>query len=72
MILSVEHRHPTARKRPRDLHAGGARVLATCGCEACTEDVGPEGGEEENVDPTSLLYRVSDLEREREGDGDLR
>ena len=35
MILSVEHRHPTARERFRSLDAGCARVITTCGCEAC-------------------------------------
>ena len=74
MILSVEHKHPTARKRFRSLHAGGPRIITTCGCEACmlfAEEEGvqmiwePTSGNEAQIeDPTSFCaVCVSSRER---------
>ena len=56
MILSVEYRHPTARKRFRRLHAGGARVINTCGCEACRL-VAEENGVQMIWDPVEAKRR---------------
>ena len=80
MILSVEHRHSTARKRLRGFDASGAHVFTTCGYEACGPVAEEKGVQmirdskevRRNVKIRLLLYSVSDLEREREGDGDPR
>ena len=67
MILSVEHKHPTARKRLRSLMTLVTLATSTtCGCEACRliaeeerrpDATGPSGGEAECEDPRCLFVQ---------------